>query len=38
MQEKQQMAGKRVGVILSGANVDSDMFSTVLSGGVPKIT
>jgi len=38
MQEKQQMAGKRVGVILSGANIDSDMFSTVLSGGVPKIT
>lgn len=37
MQEKEKMAGKRVGVILSGANIDSDMFSTVLCGSVPKI-
>jgi threonine dehydratase len=37
MQEKKQMQGKKVGVILSGANIDSDMLHTVLGGGVPKV-
>lgn len=37
MQEKEQMRGKKVGIILSGANIDSDMFKVVLGGEVPKI-
>jgi threonine dehydratase len=35
LQEKQQMAGKAVGVILTGGNIDTDKFLTVLSGGIP---
>jgi threonine dehydratase len=35
LQEKRQMAGLAVGVILSGGNIDTDKFLTVLSGGVP---
>ena len=30
LQEREQMAGKRVGLILSGGNVDSDVFRDVL--------
>jgi len=37
MQERAQMAGKKVGVILCGGNVDTGWFNTVLSGGVPKV-
>ena len=37
MQEREQMAGKKVGVILSGGNIDLDWFQTVLAGGVPKL-
>ncbi len=36
MQERAQMQGKAVGVILSGGNVDTAWFATVLAGGVPK--
>jgi threonine dehydratase len=32
LQEKQRMAGKRVAVVLSGANVDRDVFAEVLRG------
>ena len=32
MQEKQRMQGKRTGVILTGGNVDSEIFSRVLMG------
>ena len=32
LKEKQQLAGKRVGLVLSGGNVDSDVFATVLAG------
>ncbi len=35
MQEREKMAGRAVGVILSGGNVDTEMFKTVLAGGVP---
>lgn len=35
MQEKDRMKGKRVGVILSGCNIDSDKFSEVLQGNTP---
>ena len=35
LQEKDQMQGKRVGVILCGGNLDTDKFINVLSGGVP---
>ncbi len=34
-QERDRMAGKKAGVILSGGNVDTDVFLTVLGGGTP---
>lgn len=37
MQEKDQMAGQRVGVILTGGNVDRDWYAQVLAGGVPTV-
>ncbi len=36
MQEKQQMKGKKVGLILSGGNIDSRWFGQILSGNTPK--
>jgi threonine dehydratase len=35
MQEKETMAGKRVGVILCGGNVDTGVFRQVLAGETP---
>jgi len=35
MQERDAMRGRRVGVILSGGNIDSGWFGTILAGGVP---
>lgn len=35
LQEKERMAGQNVGVVLSGGNIDTDKFLTVLSGGIP---
>ncbi|MCV2868060.1 threonine dehydratase [Defluviimonas sp. WL0002] len=35
MTEKDQMNGRRVGVILSGGNIDTGPFRTVLSGAAP---
>jgi threonine dehydratase len=35
MQERGRMQGRRVGVILSGGNVDAPVFAQVLGGGVP---
>ncbi len=32
MQEREQMEGKRVGVVLCGGNVDADVFAKVLAG------
>lgn len=35
MQERERMAGKRVGVILCGGNVDMDVYAEVLAGRTP---
>jgi threonine dehydratase len=35
MSEREAMQGKRVGLILSGGNIDTDKLATVLTGGVP---
>ncbi|ARC88677.1 hypothetical protein B5V46_08635 [Rhodovulum sp. MB263] len=35
MQEREMMAGRKVGVILCGGNIDSPRLATVLGGGVP---
>ncbi len=37
IQQKDKMKGKRAGVILSGGNIDTDQYLTVLGGGVPKV-
>lgn len=37
MQEREQMAGKAVGVILSGGNIDADQFGSVLNGEIPRV-
>ncbi len=37
IQQREKMNGKRVGVILSGGNIDTDQYLTVLGGGVPKV-
>lgn len=36
-QERSRMAGKRVGVILSGGNIDAARFAGVISGNTPKV-
>ncbi|MCY3988795.1 MAG: threonine dehydratase [Gammaproteobacteria bacterium] len=36
MRERERMRGKRAAVILSGGNVDAEVFREVLAGGVPK--
>ncbi len=36
--EAELQRGRRVGVILTGGNVDSDVFATVLSGRTPQVT
>ncbi len=37
MQERNTMQGKRIGVILTGGNIDMDVFRTVMRGDVPKV-
>jgi threonine dehydratase len=37
MQERAAMQDKKVGVILSGGNMDTDYVSTILQGGVPRV-
>jgi threonine dehydratase len=37
MQERTKLAGKRVGVVLSGGNVDRAVFAEVLAGHTPKV-
>ncbi|MEM8853394.1 MAG: pyridoxal-phosphate dependent enzyme, partial [Pseudomonadota bacterium] len=37
MDERGAMKGRKVGVILCGGNVDTDVFTTVLSGQTPKV-
>ena len=36
MQERGALAGQRVGVVLSGGNVDAAAFGEVLGGGIPR--
>jgi threonine dehydratase len=36
LKEKHRMQGKRVGVILSGGNIDMPKFAAVLKGGTPQ--
>lgn len=36
MAERERQRDKRVGVVLSGGNVDAEVLRTVLGGGVPK--
>jgi threonine dehydratase len=38
LQERAAMAGKRVGLVLSGGNIDRELFAEVLAGGTPDIT
>jgi threonine dehydratase len=35
VQERQRMRGKRVGLILSGGNIDTGVLRTVLDGQTP---
>ena len=35
MQDRDRMAGRRVGVVLSGGNIDTGWCATILSGGTP---
>lgn len=37
MQERDRMAGKKVGVILGGGNIDTGWYREVLGGGVPQV-
>lgn len=37
MQERAQMQGKRLGVILCGQNIDRAWFATILDGGMPVV-
>jgi threonine dehydratase len=37
MQERDKMAGKRIGVILSGGNIDAGRYATVLGGATPQV-
>jgi threonine dehydratase len=37
MQEKDRMAGKRVGLILTGGNIDMPVMAKVLRGETPKV-
>ncbi len=37
MQEKAQMQGNKVAVILCGGNIDTDWILTVMGGGIPKV-
>ena len=37
MQERDRMRGKRVGLILSGGNIDREMFAEVLAGRTPRV-
>ncbi len=36
LKEREAMAGKRVGVVLSGGNIDRDVYARILSGQAPR--
>ena len=37
LQEKDHLKGKKVGLVLSGGNIDRPLYQTVLSGGTPTV-
>ena len=37
IKERDRMRGKRVGLVLSGGNIDGDMLRTVLGGRTPAV-
>jgi len=37
MRERERQAGRKIGVILTGGNIDADVLQTVLGGGVPGL-
>ena len=37
MQERERMRGRKVAVILSGGNVDIEVYAEVLAGGTPRV-
>ena len=37
LQERGAMAGRKVAVVLSGGNIDTDWFARILAGGVPVV-
>lgn len=37
LQEREAMKGRRVGVVLTGGNIDTDWFRTLLAGGIPAV-
>jgi threonine dehydratase len=38
IRERERMRGRRIGLVLSGGNIDSDMLRTVLGGQTPAVT
>lgn len=37
MQERDRTHGKRVALVLSGGNIDREVFAEVLAGGTPRV-
>lgn len=37
MQERALWQGKKVGIVMTGGNIDPEVFATVLSGSTPRI-
>lgn len=37
LKEREALAGRKVGVILSGGNIDAPLYRTILEGGVPAV-
>jgi threonine dehydratase len=37
IQEREKQKGRRIGVILSGGNIDMPVFARVLAGETPKV-
>ena len=37
MQERKRMSGKRIGIILTGCNIDAEIYGNILAGHTPKV-
>jgi threonine dehydratase len=37
MKERETLGGKRIGIVLTGGNVDMDAFAAVLNGGLDRV-